>query len=239
MHPPPRALLFDVFGTVVDWFGSVQGEVQAQAAAQGWTLDAGAFALAWRAGYAPAMDEVRSGALPWTNIDGLHRRILDRLLADHGLVIGRDLSEAQAAQLNRAWHRLAPWPDAVAGLARLKRRFPVAPLSNGNVALLLAMARHGGLPWDAIFSAELFGHYKPDPESYLGACRLLDLPPDHVLMVAAHPSDLRGAQRAGLKTAYVPRPLERGPGGAMEPWVEGEFDLVAADFNDLAAQLGA
>lgn len=237
--PTPRALLFDVFGTVVDWFGSVSIEVAALAAAQGWTLDAAAFAQAWRRGYGPAMDEVRRGELPWTNIDGLHRRILDRLLDEHGVAIGRDLSEAQAADLNRAWHRLAPWPDSVAGLTRLKRRFPIAPLSNGNVSLLLAMARHGGLPWDAIFSAELFGHYKPDPESYLGACRLLDLPAAEVLMVAAHPSDLRGARAAGLATAYVPRPAEQGPGGTMEAWTPGEFDLVAADFNDLASQLGA
>jgi 2-haloacid dehalogenase len=239
MNPLPRALLFDVFGAVVDWFGSVRDEVHTLSQTQGWTLDAAAFALAWRAGYAPAMDEVRHGKLPWTNLDGLHRRILNRLLDEHGLVLGRDLSEPQADHLNRAWHRLAPWPDAVAGLALLKRRFPIAPLSNGHVALLLNLARHGGLPWDAIFSAELFGHYKPDPQSYLGACRLLDLPPDQVLMVAAHPSDLRGAQRAGLKTAYVPRPLERGPGGAMEPCTEGEFDFVAVDFGDLAAQLGA
>jgi 2-haloacid dehalogenase len=239
MNPPPRALLFDVFGTVVDWFGSVRDEVQAMALAKGLKLDAAAFALAWRAGYAPAMDEVRRGELPWTNLDGLHRRILERLLAEHSLAVGRELSQADAAELNRAWHRLAPWPDTVAGLARLKRRLPIAPLSNGHVALLLNLARHGGLPWDAIFSAELFGHYKPDPESYLGACRLLDLPPAQVLMVAAHPSDLRGAQRAGLQAAYVPRPLERGPGGAMEPWHEGEFDLVAHDFNDLAQQLGA
>jgi 2-haloacid dehalogenase len=239
MNPPPRALLFDVFGTVVDWFGSVRDEVEALSKAKGLPSDAAAFALAWRAGYAPAMDQVRRGELPWTNIDGLHRRILDRLLAEHGLLVGRDLSEDETAHLNKAWHRLAPWPDTVAGLGRLKRHFPIAPLSNGNVSLLLNLARHGGLPWDAIFSAELFGHYKPDPESYLGACRLLDLPPAQVLMVAAHPSDLRGAQRAGLMTAYVPRPLERGPGGAMEPWREGEFDLVAADFNRLAEQLGA
>lgn len=226
-----RALSFDVFGTVVDWYGSVAAEV----ARLGLPVDGGAFALDWRAGYAPAMQQVRDGRLPWTNIDGLHRRILDGLLAARGLA----LPEAQVTALNRVWHRLAPWPDSVAGLERLKRRFIVAALSNGNVSLLVDMARHAGLPWDMIFSGELFGHYKPDPEVYLGAARLLDLAPAQVLMVAAHPGDLRGAKAAGLRTALVTRPLERGPGGAMEPWQAGEFDLVAGSFVELAQSLGA
>lgn len=225
-----RALAFDVFGTVVDWRSSIAAEVRARAL----PVDAEAFADAWRAGYQPAMQEVRDGRLPWTNIDGLHRRILNRLLAERGLV----LDDAEAADLNRAWHRLAPWPDAVAGLTRLKARYAITTLSNGNVSLLLEMARHAGLPWDTVFSAELFGHYKPDREAYLGACRLLDQPPSSVLMVAAHPGDLRAARAAGLRTAYVPRPLEHGPGGPMEPWVEGEFDLVAHGFDRLAGQLG-
>ena len=251
--PGVRALVFDVFGTVVDWRSSVIAEGRALGArlaapggqggqggqgsrGEAWAaVDWPAFADAWRAGYPLAMDRVRRGEWPWANIDALHRRILDALLAERGL----QLEEAEAAEFNRVWHRLVPWPDSVAGLARLKRRYPVATLSNGNVALLLAMARHAGLPWDAIFSAELFGHYKPDPECYLGAARLLDLPPEQVLMVAAHPSDLRGAAHAGLRTAYVPRPLERGPGGPMEAWTPGEFDLVAEDFIDLARQLGA
>jgi 2-haloacid dehalogenase len=169
------------------------------------------------------------------NIDGLHRRILDGLLAERGLAP----PEAEVAELNLVWHRLAPWPDSVAGLQRLKTRYPVCTLSNGNLRLLLDMARHAGLPWDTLFSAELFGHYKPDPEVYLGAARLLDLAPEQVLMVAAHPSDLRAAAACGLKTAYVPRPLERGPGGAMEPWTPGEFDVVAEDVMALAAALGA
>lgn len=231
----PAALVFDVFGTVVDWRSSVIAEGRVRGERLGLDVDWAAFADDWRAGYPQAMDEVRRGALPWTTIDGLHRRILDRLLAARGIV----LDEAEAAEFNRVWHRLDPWPDTVEGLTRLKAKFPIATLSNGNVRLLLDMARHAGLPWDAIFSAELFGHYKPDPEAYLGACRLLDLAPSQVLMVAAHPSDLRGARAAGLKTAYVPRPLERGPGGPMEPWAEGEFDLVAADFIDLAHCLGA
>lgn len=226
-----RALAFDVFGTVVDWYGGIVAEV----ARIGLPVDGGEFALAWRAGYAPAMQAVRDGRLPWTNIDGLHRRILGGLLAERGIT----LPEAEADALNRVWHRLPPWPDSVAGLARLKAQWPIAALSNGNVSLLVEMARHAGLPWDMVFSAELFGHYKPDPECYLGAARLLDLQPAELLMVAAHPGDLRGAQAAGLRTALVPRPLERGPGGTMAPWSEGEFDLVAEDFVDLARRLGA
>lgn len=226
-----RALCFDVFGTVVDWYGSIAAEVQRL----GLPVDPGAFALAWRAGYAPAMQEVRSGALPWTSVDGLHRRILDRLLAERGLA----LDESARAALNRVWHRLQPWRDSAAGLLRLKADCVVTTLSNGNLSLLVNLARHGGLPWDAVLSAELFGHYKPDREVYLGAARLLDLPPSSVMLVAAHPDDLRAAAACGLRTAYVPRPLERGPGGLMDAWSANEFDLVARDFIDLADQLAA
>ncbi len=226
-----RALVFDIFGTVVDWHGSIVAEVQRL----GLPVDGPAFALDWRAGYGPAMQEVRSGALPWMHIDALHRRILERVLAERGIT----LPEAEAADLNRIWHRLKPWPDSVTGLTRLKSRHPIATLSNGNLSLLVAMARHAGLPWDAVLSAELFQHYKPDPEVYLGAARLLDVAPHELLMVAAHPSDLRAAAACGLRTAYVPRPLERGPGAAMETWTEGEFDIVASDFIHLAQRLGA
>ena len=224
-----QALCFDVFGTVVDWHGSIAAEVQRLRL----PVDGGAFALAWRAGYAPAMQQVRSGALPWTNIDGLHRRILDGLLAEHGLA----MDEAARQHLNRIWHRLQPWPDSVPGLLRLKRHYTITTLSNGNLSLLVAMAKFGGLPWDAVFSAELFNHYKPDPEVYLGAARLLGLAPAQVALVAAHPSDLRAAAACGLRTVYVPRPLERGPGGAMQPWTPGEFDLAADSFEALAAAL--
>lgn len=230
-----RALVFDVFGTVVDWRSSIVEEGTALGARLGWRVDWPAFADDWRAGYQPAMAQVRSGALPWTTIDGLHRRILDGLLAARGLSLSAD----DAAHFNRVWHRLRPWADSVEGLQRLKTRWPIATLSNGNVALLLDMARHGRLPWDTILSAELFGHYKPDPEVYLGAAKLLDIAPGELLMVAAHPSDLRAAASCGLRTAYVARPLERGEGGPMEPWTGGEFDLVATDFVDLARQLGA
>ncbi|RVU49227.1 haloacid dehalogenase type II [Rubrivivax rivuli] len=228
--PDVRALCFDVFGTVVDWHGSIAAEVQRLRL----PVDGSAFALAWRAGYQPAMQQVRSGALPWTNIDGLHRRILDGLLAEHGIA----MDEAARADLNRIWHRLQPWPDSVAGLLRLKRRYTLTTLSNGNLSLLVAMAKFGGLPWDAVLTAEFFHHYKPDPEVYLGAARLLDLAPEQVMLVAAHPSDLRAAAACGLRTAYVARPLERGPGGAMERWTPGEFDLAVDSFEALAATLG-
>ena len=226
----PRALVFDVFGTVVDWHGSVAREC----VRIGLPVDPPAFAEAWRAGYAPAMDEVRRGTLPWTNIDGLHRRILDRLLAERRLT----LDEAARTELNRVWHRLDPWPDSAPGLVRLKTIGPVATLSNGHLALLVDLARHGALPFDAILSAELFNHYKPDPEVYLGAARLLDVAPGELMMVAAHPSDLRAAAACGLRTAYVARPAEHGPGGPMAPWRAGEFDVAADSLEDLAERLG-
>lgn len=233
-----RALTFDVFGTVVDWRSGVVAAGRALAARLArpeLQIDWPAFADDWRAGYAPALDEVRHGRLPWTTVDALHRRILERLLAARGIALAAD----EVAALNAAWHRLPPWPDSVAGLARLKARWPVCALSNGDLRLLLDMARQAGLPWDALLSAELFGHYKPDAEVYLGACRLLALPPAQVLMVAAHPPDLRGARAAGLRTAYVRRPLEHGAGSPPPAYQPGEFDLVAEDFLDLARQLGA
>ena len=229
---PIKALVFDVFGTVVDWRGSIIREVQAA-----WPqVDAPAFADAWRAGYVPAMDRARRGEIAWTNIDGLHRTILDEIRPRFGL---GDLSEPEVEALNRVWHRLDPWPDVLGGLQRLKARHVISTLSNGNVALLVNMAKHAGLPWDCVLSAELFQHYKPDPEVYQGAARLLGIERDEVLMVAAHPSDLAAAQRAGLRTAHVPRPLEWGEGGHREPVGDAVFDITAADFNALAARLGA
>jgi 2-haloacid dehalogenase len=225
-----KALVFDVFGTVVDWRGSIIREGRAARPHIDWP----ALADAWRAGYVPAMDRARRGEIAWTNIDGLHRTILDEIRPRFGLA---DLSEAEVQHLNRVWHRLDGWPDAVSGLQRLKAKFVISTLSNGNVALLVNMAKHARLPWDCVLSAELFQHYKPDPEVYQGAARLLGFERDEVLMVAAHPSDLVAAQRAGLRTAYVPRPLERGEGGWMEPVGDAVFDLTVPDFNALAAQL--
>ena len=230
-----KALTFDVFGTVVDWRGSIAGEGRALGKRLGVRADWTAFADAWRAGYQPAMQEVRSGKLPWTNIDGLHRRILDRILDESGLDM---LNEAEKDQLNRAWHRLSAWPDAVRGLKRLKKGFLIATLSNGNVSLLTNMAKNAGLPWDCVLSAELFHHYKPDPEAYLGAASMLGLEPHEVMMVAAHKNDLRAAQAAGLRAAFVQRPLEFGDPVKKDLKPEKDFDVNAADFIDLAAKLG-
>lgn len=224
-----RALTFDVFGTVVDWRGSIIEEGKSW----GMDLDWAAFADGWRAGYQPAMQQVRSGALGWTRIDDLHRMILDRLLPQFGL---SGLNEEQRDRLNRVWHRLRPWPDAVEGLTRLKQSYIIATLSNGNVSLLTNMAKHAGLPWDCILSAELARHYKPDPEAYRTACDLLDLSPEQVLMVAAHTDDLRAAVAVGMRTAYVHRPLEYGPEHAR-PWPTESFDLMAQDFVELAVLL--
>lgn len=229
-----NTLLFDVFGTAVDWRGSISREAQAFGAKHGWVADWDNFADAWRAGYPSAMDDVRTGKLPWMSIDALHRRILVRLLSDFGAPA---LPEAEVDHLNRAWHRLAPWPDAVAGLGQLKQRFVVATLSNGNIALLTHMAKHAGLPWDCILSAELFGRYKPDPETYRGAARLLDVAIEQTMMVATHPDDLRAARALGCHTALVKRPLEYGPGRPLPQFRDGEFDIVASDFIDLAQQL--
>jgi len=226
-----RALTFDVFGTVVDWRRSVIAEGVALGARTGLQADWAALADAWRKGYFASMARVAHGELAWDTIDALHRQVLDHLLPQHGL---QALAEADRDHFNTVWHRLAPWPDTVAGLTRLKQRLTISTLSNGNLSLLVAMAKHAGLPWDAVLSAELFGRFKPDPAVYLGAARLLGLAPGQVLMVAAHPFDLVAAQKAGLKTAYIPRPDEYGPGGRMEPVGDAVFDIVATDLVDLA-----
>jgi 2-haloacid dehalogenase len=232
----PQALAFDVFGTVVDWRSSIIRELEAFGRAHGIQQDWPTFADRWRAGYGPAMDRVRRGELPWTRIDDLHRGILVELLGAAGVT---SVSAEDIDHLNRAWHRLDPWPDAVRGLTRLKERFLITTLSNGNVSLLTNMAKRAGLPWDCVISAELFHHYKPDPQAYLGCAELLDLRPDHLMLVAAHPGDLRAAHGAGLMTAYVARPLEHGPGREPHPIDDGEFDVTASDFLDLAEKLDA
>lgn len=229
-----KALTFDVFGTVVDWRSSVIRDGERLGEAKGLDVDWVAFADAWRGGYGPSMNRVRTGELPWTKIDDLHRMVLDGLLEKFGIA---GLSEEEISEFNRVWHRLDPWPDAVGGLLRLKSRYVIAPLSNGNVSLLTHMAKYGGLPWDCILSAELGRHYKPDPEAYLTAIELLSCEPHEVMMVAAHQGDLRSAARVGMKTGFVLRPLERGPDGKKDLRPDPNFDIVARDFHDLAEQL--
>ena len=231
-----KALTFDVFGTVVDWRGSIIREGEAFGAAHGIDVDWEEFADKWRAGYGPSMNRVRKGELPWLNIDTLHRMILDELL-DEFKIAG--LSEAEKDHLNRVWHRLTPWSDAISGLQRLRERFIVAPLSNGNVALLTNMAKHAELPWDCILSSELAKHYKPDPEVYQTAADLLGLAPNQVMMIAAHPGDLLASAAVGFKTGFVPRPEEYGPHRNRNLEYDASFDVIANDFNDLASQLGA
>ena len=231
-----KALVFDTFGTVVDWRTSVTQEVESLAKRKGLTVDGAKFADAWRAGYGPSMNRVRTGELPWTKLDRLHRMTLDQILIDFGI---KGLSETETDTLNRAWHRLRPWPDAVAGLTRLKKRFIIAPLSNGNISLMTDMAKHSGLPWDCILGAELARHYKPDPEVYQSAADILDLQVGEVMMVAAHSGDLRAASNVGLRTAFVTRPLEYGPNGKPDLKAATPVDISARDFNDLASQMGA
>ncbi len=225
-----RALVFDVFGTVVDWRSGVAREV---GRLLGPGVDAHRFADGWRDRYVPSMDRVRSGEQPWTSLDALHRTSLDELLGEFD---AGDTDEPTRAELVLAWHRLDPWPDSVAGLTRLKTRFTIASLSNGNVSLLVDMAKFGGLPWDTVLSAELFGHYKPDAEVYDGAAGLLGREPEQVLMVAAHLDDLAAARSRGLRTAYVYRPLEFGPDGDP-PAVDPAADLSVGSLVDLAEQL--
>ena len=229
----PKALIFDVFGTVVDWRGSVIRDLEELGVDKDLDADWPAFADAWRDRYAPSMDRVRRSELPWTRLDDLHRASLEELLDEFSV---EGFSQEEKDHLNKVWHRLDPWPDAVEGLKRLKERYIIAPLSNGNVSLLTNMAKRAHLPWDLILSAELVRHYKPDPETYLSAPDLLDLRPEEVMMVAAHVNDLRAARENGLRTAYVPRPLEFGPGAEADP-PDPSFDLVASDFIELDRKL--
>jgi 2-haloacid dehalogenase len=231
-----KALTFDVFGTVVDWRTTVSDEVSRLAKAKGVKIDGARFADAWRAGYRPAMDRIRRGELPWMNLDAVHRTLLDHLLGEFNVT---GLTEAEKDHLNRVWHRLKPWPDSVNGLGRMRKRFTVATLSNGNMALLTNLAKNAGLTWDCILSAELARHYKPDREVYQMAADLLGLRPEQIMMVAAHREDLRAARSIGFKTAFVRRPLEFGLEGRPDLEPGPSFDVLADDFNDLAGQLGA
>ena len=227
----PGVLAFDVFGTVVDWHGSILREVHQMLPA----VDADQFALAWRAGYQPAMRRVMSGELPWTLIDDLHRMILEQVLRDLRVTA---LDEEQKRHLNRAWHRLDPWPDVVAGLTRLKTRHTICTLSNGNIGLLSNMAKRAALPWDCILSAEVFRAYKPSPKAYLGVAAVFDLPPQAVMLVAAHQDDLAAARQCGLQTAYVERPAEFGARRPKDVSPDPANTLHARDFLHLAEQLG-
>ena len=229
------ALFFDVFGTLVDWRAGVAREAERILRPLGYRLDWLAFADAWRDEYQPAMEEVRAGQIPFCKLDLLHRSNLDRILPRFGL---SGLGEDAARELNLAWHRLDAWPDAPHGLARLKRRFVLAPVSNGNISLMVDLARRNGFPWDAVLGAETAGDYKPKPRVYLSACEALDLPPGSCMMVAAHTTDLLAAAKAGLRTAHIARPNERGPGkGEAKP--HAPVDVAAADLEDLAVRLGA
>ena len=230
---PARAsvLAFDVFGTVVDWHSSIAREVEALRPA----VNGGEFALAWRAGYRPAMARVMSGELGWTRIDELHRMVLDSILPQFGM---HDLDEAARQALNRAWHRLDPWPDVVAGLTRLKSRFTICTLSNGNIGLLTNMAKRAGLPWDCVLSAEVFRAYKPDRAAYLGVAQVFDLTPGEVMLVAAHQDDLAAARACGLQTAYIERPAEFGASQPKDVSPDPANTWHAKDFLALADQLG-
>ncbi|MEG6655570.1 haloacid dehalogenase type II, partial [Pseudomonas aeruginosa] len=203
-----RAILFDVFGTLVDWRSSLIEQFQALERELGGTLPCVELTDRWRQQYKPAMDQVRNGQAPWQHLDQLHRQSLEALAGEFGLA----LDEALLQRITGFWHRLRPWPDTLAGMHALKADYWLAALSNGNTALMLDVARHAGLPWDMLLCADLFGHYKPDPQVYLGACRLLDLPPQEVMLCAAHNYDLKAARALGLKTAFIARPLEYGPG---------------------------
>ena len=230
-----KALIFDVFGTVVDWRGSIIEQSAAFGQARGIERDWAAFADAWRGKYRPFMDKVRTGELPWTNLDALHRMALEEVLAEFAI---DGLTDGEKAEVNFFWHRLRPWADAAPGLYRLKHRYIIAPMSNGNIALMTNMAKNGGLPWDCILGAEVARHYKPDPESYLTAVALLGLAPEQVMMTAAHQGDLLAAQKVGLRAGFVPRPMEHGPDVTPDPTPDPSFDVVATDFTDLARQMG-
>ncbi len=231
-----KALTFDTFGTVVDWRTSIINDLSAYGIQQGLSVDWTAFVDDWKNAYKPGMDKVRKGEWPWTTIDGIYRKALDQLAPRYGL---DKLDAAALLHINRVWHRLLPWPDAVAGLNRLKKKYLITTLSNGDVAMLANMAKHGGLPWDTVLCAQIFRHYKPDAEVYLGAIELLDCKPHEVMMVAAHNYDLKNARSHGMRTGFVLRPTEYGPAQDKDLKAEEQWDIIANDFGELATTLGA
>lgn len=229
-----RAIVFDTFGTIVDWrtslIKSLEGFGQTMALEAAW----GRLVDRWRAAYKPNLDRVRTGELDWTILDQLHYSALVQLLPEFGIA---SLPESDLRYLTDCWHRLSPWPDAVEGLRRLRRKYIIGPLSNGNLSLLVDLAKFAELPWDVVFGADMFRHYKPDPETYLGVCGFLRLRPEQVMMAAAHNYDLAAAQALGLRTAFIPRPREHGPGQTTDLRAGGLWDVIAVDLLDLAAQL--
>jgi 2-haloacid dehalogenase len=236
-HPEIKALLFDVFGTVVDWRTGVAREVARFVDQRGLSIDPFDFADAWRREYVPAMQEIRSGTRPFVRLDVLHRENLLKVMSAQGIDIV-SISSDEIDELNYVWHRLDPWPDSVEGLLRLKRRFIICPLSNGNIRLIVDMAKRAALPWDAILGAELARAYKPSPQVYLEAVDVLCLKPAEVCMVAAHNGDLAAARACGLKTAFVMRPTEHGTAQQSDLSAEQQWDFIATDINDLATTLG-
>jgi 2-haloacid dehalogenase len=230
-----QALLFDVFGTVVDWRTSIIAELTRFGREKSLTADWAQFTDDWRALYQPALEEVRSGRRGWTILDVLHRESLENLLARYGI---GGISDAEKEHINRVWHRLKPWPDSVDGLRRLKARYIIGPLSNGNVGLLTRMAKHAGLPWDVILGAETARAYKPLPRAYLASADLLNLEPGQVMLVAAHNNDLDAAAAVGLRTAFVARPVEHGPGQKLDLQAERQWDVITDSFGGLASAMG-
>tara|TARA_Y100000590_G_scaffold197222_1_gene224012 strand:- start:1490 stop:2212 length:723 start_codon:yes stop_codon:yes gene_type:complete len=230
-----KALTFDVFGTVVDWRGSIIAECKSWEKTRLLNVNWEKFADEWRSEYGPSMNLVRNGEIPWTKLDDLHMSSLIKLLKRHKIT---NLSSTEIEYLNKIWHRLNPWPDTLIGLSKLKTKFTIATLSNGNVSLLTNMAKWGNLPWDCILSAELSEHYKKDPEAYLKAAELLSLERHEIMMVAAHKDDLSAANHLGMKTCFVPRPLEHGANKKIDSSPENWIDICASDFIDLASQLG-
>jgi 2-haloacid dehalogenase len=231
-----KALTFDVFGTVVDWRSSIIREGEALGRAKGIALDWAEFADAWRRLYPAMLVKVRTGELPWTSLDDLHRIALDQLLLQFGITT---LSPEEIEDFNLAWHRLDPWPDVLAGMTRLRKQYILAALSNGNVSLIVNMAKRAGLPWDAVLGAEMARHYKPDPEAYLTTADMLGLEPSQCLMVAAHYTDLNAARGTGFRTCYVWRRQELGPKNPKNDLpAEHGIDMVVEDFAELATRLG-
>jgi 2-haloacid dehalogenase len=231
-----KAIVFDTFGTVVDWRGSIIAEGAAWNKAKGVAIDWAHLADRWRAAYAPSMDRVRKGGVPWTKLDDLHQASLETLLPEFKI---DNWTAADKDHWLHVWHRLKPWPDSVAGLTRLKKKFVIAPLSNGNIALITNMAKHSGIPWDVVLGSELVRHYKPDKEVYISAYELLGLKPEEVMMAAAHSGDLKSARNYGLRTGFIHRPNEYGPTRQPDNAKPGEFDVVSRDMLDLASQMDA